>query len=232
MSLKDNLLYHVKRTFLKKKLERIRRRDDDVSIQQFDEYRCIFVHIPKTAGISVAKSLLGKRIGHITALDYRAIFGKDDFEAYFKFAYVRNPYTRLVSAYEFMQEGGYGEPDKDIVAVVNSYDNFDDFVLNHLDIGYAKSVRHFRPQYLFICDSTNQLLVDFIGKFERIREDYDEIRKKIGRGEELKKMNVTHKAKKRNLNKYFQNPAVVKKIKQLYAKDFELFNYSTEIEEL
>ena len=69
----------------------------DFSLKVFDECQCIFIHITKTAGTSVAKSLFGYLPSHYTAIDYRVIYGRRTFDQYFKFAFVRNPWDRLYS---------------------------------------------------------------------------------------------------------------------------------------
>jgi chondroitin 4-sulfotransferase 11 len=231
MNVKDECSFYIKRILKKKTLQALRTRDAHVSTKQFDDYRCIFIHIPKCAGIAVSKSLLGKPVGHLSALDYRMIFGKEDFNNYYKFTFVRNPFSRLVSAYEFMQNDGYGESDKNIVTVVKQYPTFQDFVLNHLTPQGAKRIRHFRPQHFFVCDSSNHIMVDFVGRFESIEQDYENIRNKIGVGEPLKKINATN-GKRLSLDKYYENPRVLNKVIEIYHKDFEIFRYPTNIKQI
>jgi hypothetical protein len=230
MNVKDECTFYLKRIFKKRTLQEIRTRDKDVSTKQFDDYKCIFIHIPKCAGMAISKSLLGKPVGHLSALDYRMIFGKRDFASYYKFTFVRSPFSRLVSAYEFMRNGGYGKSDNDIVAVVKKYSTFNDFVLRHLTPYTAKKIRHFRPQHFFVCDSSDNIMVDFIGRFENIEQDYENIRSKIGTGESLQKINVT-KSNRLSLHKYYEDTHVLNKVAEIYRKDFEIFRYSRNIEQ-
>ena len=73
----------------------------------------IFIHIPKTGGTSVEAALAdyGKLLQgpgnfhsiyfkHIPATRLQAMMG-DEYENYFKFSIVRNPWDWLVSMYEF-----------------------------------------------------------------------------------------------------------------------------------
>ena len=86
-------------------------------------HKTIFVHIPKTAGTSIEavlgmhgakkdigvvpyfnqeldqERLYGRQLQHLTAQAIRAALGNESlFRSYFKFAIVRNPWDRLVSA--------------------------------------------------------------------------------------------------------------------------------------
>ena len=74
-------------------------------LKVFDEKKCIFFHIPKTAGISLVKALFGDLDwGHRDVNYYINVFDKKRFNDYFKFTFVRNPYDRLFSAYSFLKK--------------------------------------------------------------------------------------------------------------------------------
>jgi hypothetical protein len=225
MNLKDESLYYLKRIF---KYKDIKSKREKVWCNQLYKHKCIFIHIPKTAGISVSVSLLGKGIGNMSALYYLTLFGKEDFNNYFKFTFVRNPYTRLVSAYEFLKAGGAGPVDAKNAQAVQPYSNLEDFVITYLTPSTAKVNRYFRPQNQFICDSDNRILVNYLGRFETIEEDYDYIRNKIGTGEPLQKLNVT-KSKKDSMEHYYTSNDMIQKVISIYEKDFELLGYSKDL---
>jgi len=225
MNFKDESIYYFKRIFERKTLQSKR---EKVSYNQFYKHKSIFVHIPKTAGVSVSVSLLGKPIAHLTALDYRTIYGKEEFNNCYKFSIVRNPFTRLISSYEFVQSGGYGPKDEKIVAIVKPYKSLGDFVMQYLTPATAKALRYFRPQHFFICDSNDHIMVDYLGHFEELEKDYEYIREKIGVGEPLQKLNVT-KTKKLSFGEYYYNDEILQKVLSIYHKDFELFGYSKEL---
>ena len=228
MNLKDESLYYLKRAFKRNTLQSKRGTE---WFNQLHKYHCIFVHIPKTAGISVSVSLLGKSIGNMSALYYQVLFGKEKFKSYFKFAFVRNPFTRLISSYEFLKAGGGGPLDANNIQVVKPCKSLEDFVLNYLTPATVKTNRYFKPQHDFVCNSSNRILVDYLGRFETIAENYEYIRSKIGTGEPLKKLNITQ-AQKQPLKDYYSNEDVIKKVISIYNKDFELFGYSTEISDI
>ena len=70
------------------------------TFRPWDEHRCIFIHIPRTGGGSVAEALFGG--GGETHAPLSAMqrhFEQEEFQAYFKFTFVRNPWDRLVCVF-------------------------------------------------------------------------------------------------------------------------------------
>src|SRR4051812_39230730 len=65
------------------------------------EHRCIFVHIPKTAGNSVNRVFGIGWQDHKDLQRYHAELPAELFATYFKFAIVRNPWDRLLSDYNY-----------------------------------------------------------------------------------------------------------------------------------
>ena len=56
------------------------------SMDAFDHFKCVFVHIPKAAGVSVNKALFGNLAGgHQSVKEYQEIFKKETYQSYFKF---------------------------------------------------------------------------------------------------------------------------------------------------
>ena len=224
MNLRDESFYYLARIFKRKTLQ-VKREKEWYS--QLHKHKCIFIHIPKTAGVSVSVSLLGSGIANMPALYYKVLLGKGTFNQYFKFAFVRNPFTRLVSAYEFLQGGGGGHYDEKIVSIIKPYKSFESFVMEYLNQNTIKASRYFRPQHYFVCDSNGKIIINYLGHFEELEKDYEFIRNKIGTGEPLKKLNVT-KNKRMLIEEYYFNDKIKQKVISLYNKDFELFGYSKE----
>ena len=74
--------------------------------------KCLFFHIPKTAGVSVSRSLFGDiKWGHRNVKFYKMHYGEKVFNSLYKFCFVRNPYKRLYSAYTFLKQGGINNQD-------------------------------------------------------------------------------------------------------------------------
>jgi hypothetical protein len=153
----------------------------DFSLKPFDEHRCIFIHTTKTAGTTVAQGLFGYLPYHYTAVDYRVIFGKRDFNRYFKFAFVRNPWDRLYSAFRYLKAGGWDKKDAAWAADhLSEFDDFNVFVKQWLCEANIQKHRHFWPQHRFICDRSGTLLVDYLGYFETLEQDVQMVGNRLG----------------------------------------------------
>jgi hypothetical protein len=152
----------------------------EYSFKGFEENQCIFIHIPKAAGVSVNLELfhnLGG--GHRWLRDYKLIYSKKELDQYFKFTIVRNPWDRLLSAYFFLKEGGFDENDKRwFEQNLSHYSDFEDFVVNWLRKKNIYSWNHFIPQFEFVCIN-NKLAVDKFYKFEEIVQGINDIGRKI-----------------------------------------------------
>lgn len=150
------------------------------SFEPFRRTSSVFFHIPKAAGISVAEALYGsKAAGHIDVNYCRGQLGSHDFASFFKFAFVRDPLTRAISAFQFLKSGGFNDGDAAWAREnLAPYDTFDEFVAKGL--GQCLDYWHFRPQFTFITDfATGRLVADFIGRFETLDRDFEIIAKVV-----------------------------------------------------
>ncbi|MBI5451150.1 MAG: sulfotransferase family 2 domain-containing protein [Gammaproteobacteria bacterium] len=200
----------------------------ELSIAAFDKYHCIFVHIPKTAGVSVAMSMFGQMPDHHKALTYKnIIYGSKTYREYFKFAFVRNPWSRIYSAYCYLMNGGWGEYEaKWRDENLSDVKNFEDFVMRWLTTQRLHSIIHFHPQCEFICDSRGGVIIDYIGYFETLSEDFNVICSRIGINSTLKKENIT-KNKENNYRQAY-SMEMKEKVRTLYRDDIELLGYDFE----
>lgn len=192
------------------------------SLRGFDERQCIFVHITKTAGTSVANSLFGALPYHYTAPQYRVIFGRRDFNRYFKFAFARNPWDRLYSAWSYLKGGGWDDQDRQWAAqYLAGHDDFNDFVIHWLSADRMSSHLHFQPQSHFLCDHRGRVLIDHLGYFETLQADFNAIRDRIHPGAELPHTNRSRRVDYREI----YTPAAIDQVARLYAQDIALLGY-------
>lgn len=199
--------------------------------------KCIFIHVPKAAGSSIEESeifedqkqAMGEPVrGHMTALRFRELW-PNEFASYFKFTFVRNPYSRLVSAFNYTVRGNNAT--KKAVQAVSApgsktHLSFAEFCRTRLSADLIDEVVHFRHQHRFICDQDRNLLVDFIGRQESFVRDAKEVYARLG-------LPYEHRHSRRIGGKQYSShytKQVQDKVFSLYAEDFELLGYPYEIE--
>jgi len=193
-------------------------------LSSFDEHRCIFVHIPKNAGSSVSRSLGIKPNGHTGIWTYQMIFSPEEFRNYFKFAVVRNPWDRVLSAFLFLKNGGISKGDKQWQEFLSSYETFDDFVRLGLSRTMTMSRSHFRPQRDYICVGSNPPAMDFICYYEDLDADFRYVCEKLNINAPLLKLNVTESGR-RDYKSYYTEETR-RKVAELYADDIRILGYS------
>jgi len=205
--------------------------NDDYSYKPFVENNCLFIHIPKTGGVSVSKTLFGNLAGgHDSAKHYQCAFNKKDYEAMFKFTFVRNPWDRLYSAYKFLISGGMNQKDRDWAKKnLSKFRDFNDFVINGIGKGMPLDYIHLLPQVHFInLPHSRRFQVDFIGLYENIDADFKTICKRSG----LPQIQLPHlnKTKKKGEGGYIEayNQKSIEIVEELYRRDIEAFGYDFE----
>ena len=183
-------------------------------------HRAIFIHIPKTAGSSVAQALATSS-RHVPYFEYERI-NQLKFDRFFKFAFVRNPWDRLVSTYFFLKNGGVNELDRRFAAEqLAGYDNFAAFVEGWLSEENIWSWVHFKPQHFFICDAKRRVRVDFVGRTETIATDFRTVCEQLGVAAQLI---WTNRGDHRPFGDYYTD-ALRKRVAAIYADDIEIFDY-------
>lgn len=190
--------------------------------QYHDEFKCIFIHIPKTAGTSLQETLFNySHTGHFKWDEYRAA-DRVKFKDYYKFAFVRNPYDRLVSAYFYLKAGGRNKYDLEwSESVLSKFPTFKSFVMEWVSESNIKDWNHFSLQSEYIFDDKGVCMVDFIGHFETLSRDFTIIASKLGVQNELSNIN---KSNRKQYHEYYDNDMIAV-VKEVYKKDLELLGY-------
>ena len=170
-----------------------------------DSRQFIFLHIPRTAGISVqlalrpwndARDLDFSRAKwepgypHYTGSEIREFMGEDRFSRYFKFAFVRNPWERIVSRYFYLKQFNTA-PER----LRNARGYLPPGNLTFLDWlkGRSPACIHpldLRPQSEWLVVNGRNC-ADHIGRFERLAEEFLLICRKIGIVPNLSRTNVS-----------------------------------------
>lgn len=176
------------------------------------KHKFIFIHIPKTGGTSICNALeyhIGPKEGKILSPFYGMFIGpeigdltqhmgvgdicnlyKDDFidniiNEYFVFAFVRNPWDRLVSFYHFYRQNQNMRKMQPDVADRVDHLPFEQWV-REISVGDSESF----TQVSYIWHNGIRK-VDFVGRFENLTDDFNVVSRKFGFDTKLEKLNST-----------------------------------------
>ncbi len=198
------------------------------TLKHFDEYRCIFIHIPKCAGVSVSRSLFDNHgPGHYSSVTMRRVFGDPTYNRYFTFTVVRNPWDRLASAYHFLKAGGFNEADRRWAGEnLSDYADFNTFVRRWVN---AKNIRgwvHFIPQANYLKNAEGHMDVDYIGHFESLQNDFNSIASRLDINRPLRTFNRGRTNLPRFQSLYNEETQAI--VADVYAEDILTFGYHFE----
>ena len=183
--------------------------------------KLIFIHITKTGGTSIVRALGMGYTLHRPWKTYE-VECPDIWKTYHKFACVRNPYDRLVSAYFYMLQLKKKEPRRETPEYVKKYD-FNEFIKFIYEEKRVDLSNVFWPQHSWILNhETGEIMVDNVIRFENLVEEMEPYLK----GREM----VWEKKTERNrdFRFYYKTDREFEMIADLYKRDFALFNYDSE----
>ena len=205
------------------------------------EHKFIYCEVPKVA-ISTIKKTLAK-LSTKQDVDYnvhdrekfplksplKENLTKKEFDEYFKFSFVRNPYTRVLSGFlDKIQKDTIEKKQlyKYINKPLDKPMNFNEFLKSLEKVHPVNLNPHFRPQYINLCYPL--VSYDFIGKFEYFNYEFKQVLDKFFKTTEIYVVNhhKTNAVEKKILNKYYNNCENIKLVQSIYAQDFIYFNYA------
>lgn len=195
--------------------------------------KIIFVHLQRTGGSMLEKNLIGKDMWsvdssrkHLLASQAKELY-KEYWDDYFKFAIVRDPWARTVSMLKFPGQFGLTlNANKKIVGIENYLKKYrvpEQNVFIENDPRFSKIDQLFDaskhlPQQLYSNVLDEEL--DYIAKFETLKEDMEYISDKVKFNFELGRV----KQGTISYTDYFDD-LTKDIISDLYKKDIEKFGY-------
>lgn len=153
--------------------------------------------------------------GHLSLWQVRPHVGETNFNRYFKFAFVRNPFDRFISYCAFMTRGNdvFRQQPRDVMR----HFLFRDPPHRHI---------LFQPQASLLLDEDGTtLLADHVGRVEDMQASYDEICMRIGiPSRPLDRVNSSSHGDYRR----YYDQTLIDGVARRYARDLELFGYGFE----
>lgn len=204
--------------------------------------KAVFIHIPKTGGVSLTHAIMSEILGYRTHgeigkmpndLKFRFevrnaqkhAFGKafvphhlskGQWDEYYKFAVVRNPWDRLISEFHWRQTRPAHRPST----------NLDEFITYCEKRMNSKSSRdiywaHAQLQSDFVTGRKGKLLVDKLYRFENMPDTYIDLARKLN----LPLRNEKHNTSDHKHYREYYNTKQRDRVAKLYRKDIEGFGY-------
>lgn len=187
------------------------------------EPRCVFIHVPKTGGASIRHGFFKGNVD-----GPKQGFVPDVWQSLYKFAFVRNPYDRVISAWKMFATGmehSVWEHPGDCQGI--GLERFLEIATDE-SIPFdgnrkhtAEKIRHHAiPQtHPFNCVQH----ADFVGRFETLTEDFEKVCVQIGlKDAELPHWNQSTRAT--NFMSYFSDETK-RIVEEFYREDFTRFGY-------
>jgi len=202
-------------------------------------HRFIFIHIYKNAGTSISRALYpfsatrmhwrlhnyAQRLGihcfapgrlprgcqgHTKAKEAVAVLGEKAWDAYFTFAFARNPWDWILSQYFYMLKDETHHQHK----IAESFEDYADYVRWRCEEDCT-------PQKEWVCDDDGHILIDFVGRYEYLEDDFQEICRRIGVEAELPSYNKSEHAP---YYEYYSD-RTEDMVRRAYRQDIEFFGY-------
>ena len=217
------------------------------------KHKFIYIHINHCAGTSIESALanFGHRrplevdeitrkdifddelplaaTQHLTALELKKFYGDKIWAEYFTFAFVANPFDRMITA--FLQRGVPIFGHKNLLEFFEGpYCNVNDPISksDYSDRAYkASRVRRMvSSSYSWLSDESGKLIdLDFIGRKESLAEDFQKVLGIIGIDAKLPFENRT--VGKKHYSTYYDE-RTIKWVEERMREDINFFDYSFE----
>jgi chondroitin 4-sulfotransferase 11 len=142
------------------------------------------------------------------------------YDGYFKFAFVRNPWDRLVSCWsqKAIREGPIAR--RLSRRGTQDFRAFAEMVCATPD---ERANPHFRSQHVGLLSENGERLPDFLGRFETLEEDFALVASKIGVETELPHLTPSGQT---HPYRDLYDEELAERVGRRFRRDVELFGYS------
>lgn len=209
-------------------------------------YNFLFVHIAKTGGTSVRAALaplrwrdplywpafLCSRLSHLTGhriasklprhakvIAAKEMLPHEVFEKLFKFAFVRNPWDLQVSSWHHIR--------RERPHLLQGIEDFPAFIRWKLDPARPYQYHidtSIELQSDYLKDLSGKIIVDFIGHYETLQDDFDKVCQTIGIA--AKQLPHKRQAKDRSDYRKYYSDELAELVAQHFRQDIETLGYT------
>ena len=192
-----------------------------------EKKKFVFIHIQKTAGTSLRKyffenidDIRDHLRPHSPLMEL-----EEKYMGFYKTAFVRNPFDRLVSWY-FMIKSNSGKKNFLQRNVLEKAHSFSEFVLFCEEIENASGWKPFKYNQIdYLTDKNGNLAMDFIGKFENLSDDLKVIANQINIKKDMLSIPHLNESKHKYYRSYYTEETR-RIIEKRFMRDLEYFKYS------
>ena len=203
-----------------------------------EKYKFILIHVPKTGGTSIEDTLDLTGPRHNTALQYREHF-PDLWERFFSFGFARNPWDRVFSYYIYRRQIRKLEAESTL--------SFKQWLVRSADYVKCGNIQalnqEFAPVYgvgtivknnpeawrvkfdnslHMLTDQDGKVIVDFIGRFERLQKEFDYVCERLNMEKQI--LPFSNKTEHDPYWTYYDDDSAGI-VAKLFSKDIAYFNY-------
>jgi hypothetical protein len=194
----------------------------------------IFIHVSKTGGTSIRValkklgSLYNVRVPHQMVKEWIDDIGEEEYSKKFTFAFVRNPWDRMASLFlhRYLMKKGDILPE----SIKKEREKFDAW-LEDIYFGVTRKlimpkrrVRYYTNQYNMISKLDGSIGVSYLGRFETLHADWQNICEQLGICSVLPFVN---RSIRRDYFHYYTKHGI-EIVAELFDKDIEMFGYKFE----
>jgi hypothetical protein len=182
----------------------------------------IFLHVPKTGGVSI-RNFLRDVSPDVQEIFLWHCFGRDackiihNWCSYFRFGFVRNPWAAQLSMYKYIIDMGPRHPEWE---KISAYRNFASYVDHHVRDHWENGRMTTQSDILYSIDGA--CLVSFIGRFEALERDFAEICMRVGLPD--KKLPKSNQSEHGPYQDYY-NQSSRSLVAEIFSTDIDRFNY-------
>ncbi len=185
----------------------------------------IFVHITKNAGTSIRHSMGFNRPSesyqkrkHLTAQMIIDEIGEAAWQNAYKFAFVRNPWARMVSLYQFQKA-----KNKNPFFHQNDDISFKNWIITKYHDKSNRELLNRKTQTEWLVDNHGQISIDFVGRFENIVHDFNTLKSLFQANWQLKYKNSSKSSS--DFYRPWYDAHTSKLVQEYFKEDIENFDY-------